>query len=132
MHVLIMGCGRAGGLIAEALVREGHSVTVMDTDEESFRRLPNSPQITPLVGDGTLSEDLKRAGVESADVFVAVETSDTRNALAAQKARHLFNIPKVVCHMDDPLRQELYNDLGLLAISPTTVVSEMVIEAIHR
>ena len=34
--------------------------------------------------------------------------------------------------MDDPLRQEMYNDLGLLAISPTTVVSEMVIEAIHR
>ena len=116
----------------KALVREGHSVTVMDTDEESFRRLPDSPEITPLVGDGTLSEDLKRAGVENADVFVAVETSDTRNALAAQKARHLFNIPKVVCHMDDPVRQELYNDLGLLAISPTTVVSDMVIEAIHR
>jgi trk system potassium uptake protein len=79
-----------------------------------------------------MSEDLKRAGVESADVFVAVETSDTRNALAAQKARHLFNIPRVVCHMDDPLLQELYNDLGLQAISPTTIVAEMVIQAIHR
>lgn len=132
MHVLIMGCGRAAGLIVEALIREGHSVTVMDTDEENFRRLPDSPEIMPLVGDGTLSEDLKRAGVENADVFVAVEASDTRNALAAQKARHLFNIPKVICHMDDPLRQELYNDLGLLAISPTTVVSDMVIKAIHR
>ena len=132
MHVLIMGCGRAAGLIVEALIREGHSVTVMDTDEENFHRLPNSPEITSLVGDGTLSEDLKRAGVENADVFVAVEASDTRNALAAQKARHLFNIPKVICHMDDPLRQELYNDLGLLAISPTTVVSDMVIKAIHR
>ena len=114
------------------MANEGHSVTVMDTDEERFRHLANSPAITPLVGDGTLDNDLKRAGVESADVFVAVEPSDTRNALAAQKARHLFNIPKVVCHMDDPLRQEMYNDLGLLAISPTTVVSEMVIEAIHR
>ena len=132
MHILIMGCGRASSIVAETMANEGHSVTVMDTDEERFRHLANSPQITPLVGDGTLDDDLKRAGVESADVFVAAEPSDTRNALAAQKARHLFNIPKVVCHMDDPLRQEMYNDLGLLTISPTRVVSEMILEAIHR
>ena len=80
MHILIMGCGRAGSIVAETMANEGHSVTVMDTDEERFRHLANSPAITPLVGDGTLDNDLKRAGVESADVFVAVEPSDTRNA----------------------------------------------------
>ena len=68
----------------------------------------------------------------NADVFVAMDPSDTRNAMAAQKARHLFNIPKVVCYIDDPLRQEMYKTLGLMAISPVQVISDMVMEAIHR
>ncbi len=127
-----MGCDRTGGMIAQSLAEEGHTVTVLDTDEENLKRLPDSLGITALVGDGTLEEDLRRAGVESADVFVAVEGSDTRNALAAQKARYLFNTPKVVCRMDDPLRHEVYSNLGLLAISPTNVVSDMIIQAIHR
>ena len=127
-----MGCDRTGGMIAQSLAEEGHTVTVLDTDEENLKRLPDSLGITALIGDGTLEEDLRRAGVESADVFVAVEGSDTRNALAAQKARYLFNTPKVVCCMDDPLRHEVYSNLGLLAISPTNVVSDMIIQAIHR
>ena len=130
MHVLIMGCGRAGGLIVEALIRGGHSVTVMDTDEENFRRLPDSPEITPLVGDGTLSEDLKRAGVENADVFVAVSNRDNRNALAAQKAKHIFNVPKVVCRVGDPERQEMYSRLGLATVSSTKVTSALILEAV--
>ena len=132
MEVLIMGCGRTGGMIAQSLAEEGHTVTVLDTDEENLKRLSHSLGITALVGDGTLEEDLRRAGVESADVFVAVEGNDTRNALAAQKARYLFNTPKVVCRMDDPLRHEVYSNQGLLAISPTRVVSDMIIQAIHR
>ena len=127
-----MGCGRTGGMIARTLAEEGHTVTVLDIDEENLRRLPEGLGITALVGDGILEEDLRRAGVENADVFVAVEESDTRNALAAQKARLLFNIPKIVCHIDDPLRQEMYNNLGLVAISPATVVSDLILKAIHR
>ena len=132
MHILIMGCGRAGSIAAETMVNQGHFVTVMDVNEEMFSNLSPSARITPLVGDGTLDEDLKRAGVESADVFVAMENSDTRNAFAAQKARHIFNIPKVICHMEDPLLQQMYNDLGLLVVSSTEVVSGMILEAIHR
>ena len=127
-----MGCGRAGRMIARTLAQEGHTVTILDTDEENLRRIPDDQGITALVGDGILDEDLKRAGVENADVFVAVEESDTRNAMAAQKARHLFNTPKVVCHIDDPQRQEMYNDMGLVAISPAKVISDLILQAIHR
>ena len=119
-------------MIAQALAGEGHTVTILDTDEENLRRLDGSKDITVLIGDGILEEDLRRAGVRNADVFVAMDPSDTRNAMAAQKARHLFNIPKVVCYIDDPLRQEMYKTLGLMAISPVQVISDMVMEAIHR
>ena len=131
MKVVIMGCGRTGSMIAQALAAEGHTVTILDTDEENLRRLDGSKDITALIGDGILEEDLRRAGVRNADVFVAMDPNDTRNAMAAQKARHVFNIPKVVCYIDDPLRQEMYKTLGLMAISPAQVISDMVMEAIH-
>lgn len=131
MNVLIMGCGRVARIVAESLVNKGHTITVMDIEEESFRYLPESPEITPIIGDGVFDKDLRKAGVEYADVFVAVDPSDARNALAAQKARYVFNTPKVVCHMDDPLRQQVYSDLGLLTVGPSQVVSDLILEAIH-
>lgn len=132
MNVLIMGCGRVTRIVIESLASEGHKVTVMDTDEENFRYLPESPDITPIIGDGISNKDLRRAGVEDADVFVAADPSDARNALAAQKARYVFNTPKVVCHMDDSLRQQVYSNLGLLTVGPSQVVSDLILGAIHK
>ena len=132
MNVLIMGCGRVARIVAESLANEGHTITVMDTGEENFRYLPKSSEIIPMIGDGVSDKDLRKAGVEDADVFVAADPSDARNALAAQKARYVFNTPKVVCHMDDPLRQQVYSDLGLLTVGPSQVVSNLILDAIHN
>ncbi|MEE8442961.1 MAG: NAD-binding protein, partial [Dehalococcoidia bacterium] len=130
--IVIAGCSRVGAMIAKELANEGHTVTVLDTNEENLRRLTESQDIIPLLGDGTLDEDLRRAGIEQADVFLAMEERDARNALAAQKARYLFDIPKVVCYISDPVRQEMFQQMGLEAISPAKTVSAMILQAIHR
>lgn len=127
-----MGCGRVGALVARAMAEEGHTVTVVDANEDNLRRLPDSLGIITLLGDGTLEQDLRRANVEEADVFVAVEDRDARNALAAQKVQHLFSVPKVICHIGDPVRQEMYRDLGLETVSPARAASAMILEAIQR
>ena len=128
MNVLIMGCGRVGAQLASLLDAEGHKVTVLDIDAHSFRRLPPTFGGTALVGDGTSEESLKEAGIEEADAFVAVTQGDNRNVMAAQIARQIFNIPKVVCRIYDPLRKDIYESLGLEAISPTTVFAELLKE----
>ncbi|MCK4362006.1 MAG: NAD-binding protein, partial [Dehalococcoidia bacterium] len=63
--------------------------------------------------------------IEEADAFVAVTQGDNRNVMAAQIAKHVFNVPKVVCRIYDPLREELYHTLGLETISPTTVGAQL-------
>ena len=131
MKVVIMGCGRVGAWLARLLDVDGHSVTVLDTDPYSFRRLPPDFNGTALVGNGIDEEALKRAGIEEADAFVAVTQGDNRNIMAAQIAKHVFNVPKVMCRIYDPLRQELYSTLGLEAISPTTVFAEMLREKLE-
>ena len=131
MKVVIMGCGRVGAQLAGLLDTDGHSVTVLDTDAYSFRRLPPTFSGTALIGNGLNEEVLKKAGIEEADAFVAVTQGDNRNVMASQIAKHIFNVPKVVCRIYDPLRQELYNTLGLEAFSPTTIFAQMLREKLE-
>ncbi len=130
MKVVIMGCGRVGAQLAALLDEDGHKVTILDTDSYSFRRLPASFTGTALVGDGTDEEYQRKAGIEEADVFVAVTQGDNRNVMAAQIAKHVFNVPKVVCRIYDPLREELYHTLGLETISPTKVGAQLLRDVI--
>lgn len=130
MKILIMGCGRVGAWLARLLDEDKHQVTVLDTDSYSFRRL-NSPGLehefkgTALVGNGLDQEVLKRAGIEQADVFYALTQGDNRNIMASQIAKYVFHVPRVICRIYDPLRQELYTSLGLEAISPTAIFARM-------
>jgi trk system potassium uptake protein TrkA len=132
MKVVIMGCGRVGARLAALLDIEKHSVTILDTDAYSFRRLPSDFGGTALVGNGIDQENLKQAGIEEADAFVAVTQGDNRNVMAVQIARYIFNVPKVVCRIYDPLRRELYSSLGIEALSPTTIFAQLLKEKLEK
>jgi trk system potassium uptake protein TrkA len=132
MRVIIMGCGRVGAQLANLLDKEGHQVTVLDKNSYSFRWLPGNFKGTALLGHGLDELSLKKAGIENADVFIAVTQGDNRNIMACQIAKHIFNVPKVVCRIYDPLRRDLYITLGLEALSPTTIFSQMLKEKVEE
>jgi len=126
-----MGCGRVGAQLAGLLDTDGHSVTILDTDVYSFRRLPPTFSGTALIGNGLNEEVLRKAGIEEADAFVALTQGDNRNVMASQIAKHIFNVPRVVCRVYDPLRQELYSTLEVEAFSPTTIFAQMLRERLE-
>lgn len=128
MKVLIMGCGRVGARLASLLDEDGHEVTVLDNDVYSFRRLPSNFGGAALYGNGINEEALKRAGIEEADIFVALTQGDNRNVMSCQMAKHVFNVPRVMCRIYDPLREEMYAALGLETISPTKVFAQLLRE----
>jgi trk system potassium uptake protein TrkA len=125
MKIVIMGCGRVGAQLASMLDADGHSVTVLDIDAYSFRRLPPSFAGSALLGNGIDEAVLKRAGIEEADAFFALTQGDNRNIMASQIAKHIFNVPRVICRIYDPLRQEIFASLGLESISPTIVFADI-------
>ena len=131
MKVVIMGCSRVGAQLATLLAADGHSVTILDTDSYSFRRLPTDFSGTALLGNGLDQEVLKKANIEKADAFVAVTQGDNRNIMACQIAKHIFNVPRVLCRIYDPLRQELFNSLGVESISPTTIFAQLLREKLE-
>ena len=131
MKVLIMGCGRVGARLASLLDEDGHEVTVLDNDVYSFRRLPSNFGGAALYGNGIDEEALKKAGIEEADIFVALTQGDNRNVMSCQMAKYIFNVPRVMCRIYDPLREEMYAALGLETISPTKVFAQLLREKLE-
>jgi len=137
MNVIIMGCGRVGAWLARLLDSEGHNVTVIDTDAYSFRRLrfpglPNDFKGKALLGNGTDHDVLKKAGIEQAEVFFALTQGDNRNIVSSQIAKHVFKVPRVICRIYDPFRQEMYAKLGIETISPTAVIAKSLNDMLEK
>jgi len=127
-----MGCGRVGGKLASMFDAAGHKLTVLDLDAYSFRRLPPTFSGTALIGNGTDEEMLRKAGIESADAFIALTQGDNRNVMAAQIAKHIFKVHRVICRIYDPLRKDIYEQLGLESISPTEVFADLLFNRLEK
>jgi len=121
VKVVIVGCGRVGSTLARKLVGEGHEVSVVDELVSSFGRLGEDFSGQMVVGSGIDEEVLRRAGIEAADCFASVTNGDNRNIMAAQIAQEVFHVDRVITRIYDPIRAEVYRELGLQTICPTTI-----------
>jgi trk system potassium uptake protein TrkA len=130
VKVVIVGCSRLGARLADSLDRESHSVTIIDVDSTAFRRLNSSFSGSTVIGTGIDEDILMTAGTDTADVFIAATNGDNRNIMAAQLAKHAFNVNLVLCRIYDPVRAETYRSLGIETICPTVQVANLFLQAI--
>ncbi|MFH1577489.1 MAG: TrkA family potassium uptake protein [Candidatus Omnitrophota bacterium] len=126
MYVVIVGCGRVGAELAKLLSNEGHDVVVVDKDPASFNRLGGSFNGLTVVGNGFDLDLLESAGIKKAGVFCALTNGDNTNLVAAQVAKKIFSIPKVIARVYDPERAQIYQALGLDIISGTSLFAAMI------
>ncbi len=132
MKVIIMGCGRVGSALAKMLEDDGHEITVLDVNPDSFRRLSPTFRGKRQPGNGIDQDVLQRIGLAGADAFIAVTQGDNRNVMAAQIAKHIFHVPRVLCRIYDPIREEMYRGMGLETISPTLVGARLLKDRLDR
>jgi trk system potassium uptake protein TrkA len=128
MRAIIVGCGRTGAGIAEALAADGHDVTIIDLTTNAFRRLSPDFPGAAVRGDGTDGDVLRQAGAEGADLLLALTQGDNRNILAAQLARNALGVKSVVAKINDPVRAAAYTSLGINCICRTA----MMVDALKR
>jgi trk system potassium uptake protein len=117
MHMIIVGCGRVGSALAEAGARGGADVVVIDTDAGSFRQLGAGFNGVTLRGTGCDEQQLREAGIERCDAFVAATDSDSVNMMAAEIATRIFRVPRVVVRLYDPGHEKSLRVLGLDYVS---------------
>jgi len=130
VHVVILGCGRVGSLLADDLDALGHSVAVVDQDAKSFRKLrPDFSGIT-VKGVGFDRQTLENAGIERAHAFTAVSSGDNTNILAARVARETYGVENVVARIYDPRRAEVYQRLGIPTVATVSWTTTQIMRAL--
>ncbi|MGB7904823.1 MAG: NAD-binding protein [Steroidobacteraceae bacterium] len=93
MKIIIVGAGRVGSSVAEALVSEANDITVIDTDATRVAELQDRFDLRGLVGNAALPSTLHQAGADDADMLIAVTAGDEINLVACKVAADLYNIP---------------------------------------
>ncbi|MDZ7791825.1 MAG: Trk system potassium transporter TrkA [Xanthomonadales bacterium] len=99
MQIIILGAGQVGSGMARSLSAENFDITVVDTNSERLRELQEKLDIRTVLGHAAHPETLIRAGIEDADLLIALTNSDETNMVACQVAYSLFNTPTKVARV---------------------------------
>jgi trk system potassium uptake protein len=127
VHVVIMGCGRVGSTLARSLEDRNHTVSVIDSEPDAFRRLGPDFNGDKITGYGFDQQVLEKAGIRRADAFAAVSSGDNSNIIAARVARETFGLQQVVARIYDPGRAEVYQRLGITTVATVKWTADQVL-----
>ena len=93
MKIVVLGAGQVGSSIANSLSNEENDITVVDTDASHLKVLQDRLDIRGVIGHASHPKVLVRAGIEDADLIIALTNSDEVNMMACQVAYSLYNTP---------------------------------------
>lgn len=135
MRVVICGAGQVGFGIAEQLAAEENDVSVIDTSPQLVQAIRDTLDVRGLVGHGAHPDVLVQAGIDQADMIIAVTLYDEVNMVACQVAHSLFNVPTKIARIRSqaylqPHWADLFSTDHLpidVIISPEVEVGEMVL-----
>lgn len=91
LRIIIVGCGKVGRTLVEQLSQEGHDITIVDRDGQKAQALANLYDIMGVQGNGASYGVLKEAGIETADLLIAVTQSDELNLLCCTVGKQVAN-----------------------------------------
>lgn len=122
-RIIIVGCGRTGAELGRLLNRDGHNLVMVDKDPESLKRLSGDVKVRTVLGNGVSLTTLKDAGIERADVMVAVTNRNCVNLAAALIAQRHYLVERVVARITDPRSVNLWESAGIHILCPTAVLA---------
>jgi trk system potassium uptake protein TrkA len=137
MKIVILGAGQVGGSVAESLVSEQNDITVVDLEPQRLRTLQERLDLRTVVGSGAHPSVLAEAGIEDADLLVAVTQSDETNLVACRIAARMFNGPRRIARVratDYLANERVLGEDGFdvdLSICPEQVLTEYIVKLVE-
>lgn len=135
MNIIIAGCGKVGGALAEQLSRDGHDITVIDQRTEAIQRVTNLADVRGIVGNGASYGIQTEAGIRTADLLIAVTNADEVNLLCcliAKKAGGCQTIARVRNPIYHQEIRYLKEELGLSMVINPEMAAAMEIARLLR
>jgi trk/ktr system potassium uptake protein len=137
MKIIVLGAGQVGATVAESLVSEQNDITVVDVDPARLRALQDRLDLRTVVGSAAHPSVLTEAGIDDADLLIAVTQSDETNLVACKLAARMFNVPRRIARiratdfLDDP---KVLGPDGFdvdLSICPEQVLTDYIVKLVE-
>lgn len=126
-YVIIVGGGLVGYYLARALLRIGHEVTIIENSPDTYEIVSQQVDCPVLLGDGSATAVLERAGASRANLMCAVTNHDQDNLIACQVAKYRFGIPKTIARVKNPKNEAVMRRLGVdTTVSSTGIITNVI------
>ncbi|GAA5315988.1 MAG: Trk system potassium transporter TrkA [Candidatus Pelagadaptatus aseana] len=138
MKIIILGAGQVGGTLAQNLANEANDITVVDHDEDRLAELRDRLDIGAVYGEACHPNVLIQAGVEDADMLIAVTNNDEMNMIACQVSYSLFRTPTKIARVRASAylnQSRLFGTEAIpidVLISPERLVSDYIFRLIEH
>ena len=131
MYIIVVGGGRLGYHLTEALLREGHEVVIVEKNPTICQIINDELGSVCIRGDGCETVTLDEIGTTRADMLIAVTGDDEDNLVACQVAKHKFNVPRTIARVRNPKNETIFKALGIdVTVSSTNIILENIKEEV--
>jgi trk system potassium uptake protein TrkA len=127
VYVIIAGAGKVGWNLARELMEKGHEVTLLENDRRRYLVVEQELEHAVQYGDASELWVLERAGIQRADLMIAVTGDDEDNILICQMARDKYNVERIVARVNNPRNLDHFKELGIEpAVSATDLILRLI------
>jgi trk system potassium uptake protein TrkA len=132
VYIVIVGGGNVGYYLAKTLSTTSHEVLLMEKDRQVHRMIAEELGEIAVQGDGCEVRLLEEAGVGRADVVVAATGDDEDNLVICQMSKRMFNVPRTIARVNNPLNEDLFHRFGIDAtVSSTKIIYNLIEQEIQ-
>src|SRR2546423_7273693 len=129
MYIIIVGAGKVGWNLARELLDKKHEVTVIEDDRRRYLTVEQELEHSIQYGDASELWVLERAGIQRADMVIAVTGDDEDNMLICQVAREKYMVDRIIARVNNPRNLEHFE---LLGIKPSVSATGLILNLIEH
>jgi trk system potassium uptake protein len=127
MYVIIAGAGKVGWNLARELIAKDREVTLIESNHDRFRVVEQELEHAVQYGDASELWVLERAGIQRADLVIAVTGDDEDNILISQVAKEKYGVQRIVARVNNPRNLTHFKMLGIQpAVSATDLILRLI------
>jgi trk system potassium uptake protein TrkA len=127
VYVIIVGAGKVGWNLSRELIARDQEVTLIESDHRRYRIVEEELEHAVQYGDATEMWVLERAGIQRADLVIAVTGDDEDNILICQVAKEKYGCERIVARVNNPRNLDHFKLLGIQpAVSATDLILRLI------